>query len=129
MSINLLYRLWLTSCLAAIALFTNGCGYRYANVYVRAVRKSTHSAVSMDMYSGTSGLHLGYTGDVLYLKKRAVSKDPPISLLIRGGADGCPTYWQIVKVEHWAKTRKEAGDATNKNDVQFIVKDADVDCN
>lgn len=118
----------LPSILVLMFIFQSGCAYRYANVYVKAVGKSSQTAVGMEMYSGESGLHLGQTGATLYLKRRARTKYPPLSLIVRGGIDGCPTYWKIVQVENWASSPKEAGDATKKNDVLFIVNDGDVDC-
>jgi len=118
----------LVSVLVLMIVSQVGCAYRYANVYVKTVGKSSQTAVAMEMYNGVSGLHLGQTGDTLYLKRRARTTYPPLSLIVRGGIDGCPTYWKIVKVENWAASPKEAGDATKKNDVLFIVNDGDEDC-
>ncbi len=105
-----------------------GCGYRYANVYVNAVLKSSHTSVSMDAYSGRDGLHLGGTPTTIPIKKRARKRYPPLSILVRGGVDGCPTYWQIVNVTNWGKSPQEAADASKKNEVLFIIADKDTVC-
>ena len=106
-----------------------GCAYRYANVYVNTVRKSSHTSVSMDAYSGADGLHLGETPMTIPIKERRHKRHPPLSLLIRSGVDGCPTYWQIVDVTNWAVSREEAADASKKNEVLIIVDDKDTSCN
>jgi hypothetical protein len=105
-----------------------GCAYRYANVYVNTVSKSSHTSVSMDAYSGGDGLHFGETPLTIPIKKRAHKPYPPLSLIIRAGVDGCPTYWQIVTVTNWATSPKEAADASKKNEVLFIVDDKDTTC-
>jgi hypothetical protein len=104
-----------------------GCAYRYANVYVNAVTKSSHTSVSMDIYSGRDGLHLGETPLTVPIKKRGSGKYP-MSLLARGGVNGCPTYWEIVNVANWGTSPQEAADATKKNEVLFLVNDQDVVC-
>ncbi len=124
---------WRETCgltlLAALCTLDTACAYRYANVYVNAVRKSTHTSVPMDFYNGQNGLHLGETPATITLKRRSTTKNPVLSVLVRGGIDGCPTYWQIVGVENWGKSAQEAGDANKKNEVLFVVNDEDVTCN
>jgi hypothetical protein len=105
-----------------------GCGYRYANVYIKTVLKNSHTAVSMDAYSGRDGLHLGETLTPIPIKKRARKRYPPLSIVVRGGVDGCPTYWQIVNVANWGKSPQEAADASKKNEVLFIIDDKDAVC-
>ena len=55
-------RKWgLAAFVAALCIFENGCAMRYANVYVNTVQRDTHTAVSVDLYDGRSGLSLGQT--------------------------------------------------------------------
>ncbi len=93
--------LWTTT------LCTTGCVRRYANVYVNAVLPNDTS-VGMELYDAKSGLHLGLTPMTLYLQRSGRTRYPPLSLLLRNGDYGCPTYWQIADVANWAKTRSEA---------------------
>jgi len=109
-------------------LMQAGCAYRYANVYVNTVVKSSHTSVSMDIYSGRDGLHLGETPVTIPIRKQARKRYPPLSVVARGGVDGCPTYWQIVNVANWGKSPQEAADASKKNEVLFIIDDKDVAC-
>jgi len=109
-------------------LILPGCAYHYANVYVNTVMKSSHTSVSMEAYSGRDGLHLGSTPLTVPIKKRAHRKHPPLSVLVRGGGDGCPTYWQIVNVANWGSSPQEAADASKKNEILFLVNDQDVGC-
>jgi len=118
----------LIAVLLSMCLMLPGCAYRYANVYVKTATKSSHTSVSMDLYSGGDGLHLGWTPITIAIKERAHKKYRPLSLLVRGGQNGCPTYWQIVDVTNWGSSPQEAADATKKNDVLFLVEDHDVDC-
>ena len=114
--------------LIATCIMQAGCAYRYANVYVNTVRKSSHTSVSMDAYAGGDGLHLGETPITIPLKRRARKRYPPLSVVVRAGVDGCPTYWQIVSVANWGTSPQEAADASKKNEVLFIVDDKDVVC-
>jgi len=107
----------------------SGCAYRYANVYVNTVMKSSHTSVSMEVYSGRDGLHFGSTPLTVPLKKRAHKKYHPLSVLVRAGGDGCPTYWQIINVANWGSSPQEAADATKKNEILFLIADQDVECN
>jgi hypothetical protein len=99
-----------------------------ANVYVNTVRKSSHTSVSIDIYSGGDGPHLGETPVTIPIKRRARKRYPPLSVVVRAGVDGCPTYWQIVSVANWGTSPQEAADASKKNEVLFIVDDKDVVC-
>jgi hypothetical protein len=107
---------------------TTACVHRFASVYVNAVLKSTHSSVSLDLYNGQSGSHLGETPTTILLKRSVGTKKPTLSLLVRGGINGCPTYWQIVAVQNWGKSPEEAQTSYKKNEVLFIVDDENVTC-
>ena len=118
--------------IVAVLIFTcvmqAGCAYRYANVYVNTVVKSSHTSVSIDIYSGGDGLHLGETPVTIPIRRQARKKYPPLSVVARAGVNGCPTYWQIVNVANWGISPQEAADASKKNEVLFIIDDKDVTC-
>lgn len=105
-----------------------GCSMRYANVYVKTQLKSNQNSVAMKTYDGGTGLFLLDTPGTMYLKSSHPKRDSHLSLLIRSGSDGCPTYWRSVQIRNWAKDPADAADARNSNQVLVIVADADTNC-
>lgn len=104
------------------ALTENGCVWRYANVYIKAVDGSGN-VIPKEAYDGATGLHLGVTPATVHLKKKAGSSKPTLSVLIRNGGDGCPTNWVVVKVANWANSPAEAADATKVNEILVLTND------
>ena len=99
-----------------------GSKTRYANVHIEAKCIENDVSVLYKVYDGGNGLYLGTTPLDLPLSRKSKKEGLPLSLLVRQGEDGSPTYWKIVVIENWSKTPREAMDAYRKNDVLFRVK-------
>lgn len=99
----------------------------FANVHVSVKDPAGGPIARAQIYSGRSGEFLDVNNADMPLRKLRFAPAPTLSLVVRN--DCRIIGWQVVQVEKWAPTPLAARDATQTNNVLFVVDPKQAACN